>query len=72
MVPRTAGIHSPFSFEYVCDVLGIEPASLRSRLELLSVNDLPTKQMRSVGRRRVVRAERRHRAPAVKLAPSKN
>jgi len=58
-----AGTHSPFSFEYVCDVLGIEPVSLRARLELLSVNDLPTKQMRSVGRRLVVRAERRrHRA----------
>ncbi|HEY6298283.1 MAG TPA: hypothetical protein VIW95_01470 [Candidatus Binatus sp.] len=56
-----AGIHSPFSFEYVCDVLGIEPASLRSRLRLLSVNDLPTKQMRSVGRRQVVRAGRSSR-----------
>jgi hypothetical protein len=53
--------HSPFSFEYVCDVLGIEPASLRSRLGLLSVNDLPTKQMRSVGRRQVVRAGRSSR-----------
>src|SRR6266478_4850849 len=53
-----AGIHSPFSFEYVCDVLGIEPASLRSRLGLLSADDLPTKQMRSVGRRQVVRAGR--------------
>jgi len=56
-----AGIHSPFSFEYVCDVLGIEPASLRSRLGLLSVDDLPTKQMRSVGRRQVVRAGRSSR-----------
>ncbi len=56
-----AGIHSPFSFEYVCDVLGIEPASLRERLGLLSVNDLPTKQMRSVGRRQVVRAGRSSR-----------
>jgi hypothetical protein len=45
-----------FSFENVCDVLGIEPVSLRARLELLSVNDLPTKQMRSVGRRQVVGA----------------
>ncbi len=56
-----AGSRSPFSFEYVCDVLGIEPASLRSRLGLLSVNDLPTKQMRSVGRRQVVRAGRSSR-----------
>ena len=54
-----AGIHSPFSFEYICDVLGIEPVSLRARLKLLSFNDLPTKQMRSVGRRLVVRAKRR-------------
>jgi hypothetical protein len=50
------GIHSPFSFENVCDVLGIEPVSLRARLELMSVSDLPTKQMRSVGRKLVVRA----------------
>jgi hypothetical protein len=53
-----AGIHSPFSFEYVCDVLGIEPTLLRGRLGLLSADDLPTKQMRSVGRRQVVRAGR--------------
>jgi hypothetical protein len=56
-----AGVRSPFSFEYVCDVLGIEPASLRGRLGLLSANDLPTKQMRSVGRRQVVRAGRSSR-----------
>jgi hypothetical protein len=56
-----AGTRSPFSFEYVCDVLGIEPASLRERLGLLSANDLPTKQMRSVGRRQVVRAGRSSR-----------
>jgi hypothetical protein len=55
------GIRSPFSFEYVCDVLGIEPLSLRERLGLLSVDDLPTKQMRSVGRRQVVRAGRSSR-----------
>jgi hypothetical protein len=56
-----AGIRSPFSFEYVCDVLGIEPESLRGRLGWLSVKDLPTKQMRSVGRRQVVRAGRSSR-----------
>jgi len=56
-----AGTHSPFSFEYVCDVLGIEAALLRARLGSLSVNDLPTKQMRSVGRRQVVRARRSSR-----------
>jgi len=54
-----AGIHSPFSFEYVCDVLEIEPMAFRTRLGFLSANDLPTKQMRSVGRRQVVRAGRR-------------
>ena len=55
------GTHSPFSFEYVCDVLGIEPAALRQRLGSLSAKDLPTKQMRSVGRRQVVRAGRSSR-----------
>lgn len=55
------GTHSPFSFDYVCDVLGIEAASLRGRLGLLQANDLPTKQMRSVGRRQVVRAGRASR-----------
>jgi hypothetical protein len=56
-----AGTRSPFSFEYVCDVLTIEPQTLRSRLKLLSAKDLPTKQMRSVGRRQVVRAGRSSR-----------
>ncbi len=55
------GTHSPFSFEYVCDVLGIEPAALRERLGLMSTDDLPTKQMRSVGRRQVVRSGRASR-----------
>jgi hypothetical protein len=53
-----AGSRSPFSFEYVCDVLGIDPSTLRGRLSSLSIKDLPTKQMRSVGRRQVVRAGR--------------
>ncbi|MDO8432750.1 MAG: hypothetical protein Q7S58_10130 [Candidatus Binatus sp.] len=56
-----AGTHSPFSFEYVCDVLGIEPVALRERLGLMSTDDLPTKQMRSVGRRQVVRSGRASR-----------
>src|ERR1700685_4872410 len=38
-----AGIHSPFSFEYVCDVLGIHTASLRSRLGFVSVCGSPHK-----------------------------
>src|SRR5271156_6179175 len=56
-----SGSRSPFSFEYVCDVLSIAPDALRSRLRLLSAKDLPTKQMRSVGRRQVVRAGRSSR-----------
>ena len=55
------GTHSPFSFEYVCDVLGIEAVALRKRLGLMSTDDLPTKQMRSVGRRQVVRSGRASR-----------
>jgi hypothetical protein len=72
-----AGTRSPFSFEYVCDVLTIEPQTLRSRLKLLSAKDLPTKQMRSVGRRQVVRAGRSSRKrsrsgdPAAQGAPAR-
>jgi hypothetical protein len=51
--------HVPFSFGYVCDVLGIQPADLRASLDFLRPEDLPTKQMRSVGRRQVMRAARR-------------
>jgi hypothetical protein len=43
---------------YVCDVLGFEPKSMRAQLPRLRLHDLPTKQMRSVGRRQVVRAGR--------------
>jgi hypothetical protein len=39
--------------------------SLRGRLGLLSANDLPTKQMRSVGRRQVVRAGRSSRKRSI-------
>jgi len=65
-----AGCRSPFSFEYVCDVLTIEPETLRRRLCLLSVKDLPTKQMRSVGRRQVVRAGRSSRKRSRSGAPA--
>ena len=61
-----AGIHSPFSFEYICDVLEIEPAAVRERLGTMSVTDLPTKQMRSVGRRQVVRTGRSSRKRSVR------
>jgi len=64
-----AGIHSPFSFEYVCDVLGIEPTLLLARLGSLSAADLPTKQMRSVGRRQVVRAGRSSRKRSADSGP---
>lgn len=61
---------SPFTFGYVCDVLGVDPDYLRAQLSSLGPDDLPTKQMRSVGRRHVVRSGRRssstsrHRARA--------
>jgi len=48
-----------FSFAYVCDVLGVDPDFLRKQLASLGPEDLPTKQMRSVGRRHVVRSGRR-------------
>jgi hypothetical protein len=55
---------TPFSFISVCDVLGIEPSTLRKQLKTLSPRDLPTKQLRSVGRRQVVRAGRSARKRA--------
>jgi hypothetical protein len=64
-----AGSHSPFSFEYICDVLEIEPAALRQRLGSMSVKDLPTKQMRSVGRRQVVRTGRSSRKRSARRGP---
>lgn len=45
------GLQNPFSFEYVCDVLGVDPRSLRSQLPLLRREDLPNKHMRALGRR---------------------
>ena len=60
---RDAG-RTPFSFESVCDVLGIEPGTLRKQLKNLTPRDLPTKQLRSVGRRQVVRAGRSARKRA--------
>lgn len=55
---RTA-VPGPFSFAYVCDVLEVDPDYLRAHLASLGPDDLPTKQMRSVGRRHVVRSGRR-------------
>jgi hypothetical protein len=48
----------PFSFEYVCEVLELEPESFRRRLRILQPHALPMKQMRSVGRRQRVRSTR--------------
>ena len=45
---------SPFSFDYVCEVLELEPESFRRQLRILPRQALPTKQMRSVGRRQRV------------------
>jgi hypothetical protein len=44
----------PFSFEYVCEVLELEPEWFRRQLRVLQPHVLPMKQMRSVGRRRRV------------------
>jgi hypothetical protein len=53
------GPQHPFTFSYVCDVLGVDPEYLLGCIRSLKAEDLPTKQMRSVGRRHVVRAGRR-------------
>jgi hypothetical protein len=53
------GPQHPFTFSYVCDVLGVDPQYLLGCIRSLKAEDLPTKQMRSVGRRHVVRAGRR-------------
>ncbi len=53
------GPQHPFTFSYVCDVLGVDREYLLGCIRSLKAHDLPTKQMRSVGRRHVVRAGRR-------------
>jgi hypothetical protein len=53
---RTGAV--PFSFEYVCEVIEINPASLRSQMRTLDAGVLPMKQLRSVGRRQRVRSIR--------------
>jgi hypothetical protein len=58
----------PFSFGHVCDVLGIEPRDLRAHLDFLRPEDLPNKQMRSVGRRQVMRASRRRSSRGMSMA----
>jgi hypothetical protein len=53
----TAG-RAPLSFEYVCEVLEIEPVSFRRKLHIVPATVLPTKQLRSVGRQHRVRSNR--------------
>jgi hypothetical protein len=48
----------PMSFEYVCEVLEIDPVSFRRQLRSMQGDALPTKQLRSVGRRQRVRSAR--------------
>lgn len=43
--------HNPFSFEYICELLDMDSDALRQRLNYLTIDDLPTKQTHSVGRR---------------------
>jgi hypothetical protein len=49
---------TPFSFDYVCEVLELEPESFRRQLRILPYHALPMKQMRSVGRRQRVQTRR--------------
>jgi hypothetical protein len=53
---RTGAV--PFSFEYVCEVLELEPGSFRKQLRIVQPHVLPMKQLRSVGRRQCVRSTR--------------
>ena len=53
---RTGAV--PFSFEYICEVLELEPGSFRTRLRIVHPHVLPMKQLRSVGRRHRVRSLR--------------
>src|SRR5580658_2942784 len=48
----------PFSFGYVCEVLELIPGLFRKQLRVVQPNVLPTKQLRSVGRRQRVRSIR--------------
>lgn len=49
---------APFSFEYVCDSLEIDPEALRKALQNLKAKDFPTKQISSIGRRHLIRSKR--------------
>jgi len=62
----------PLSFEYVCEVLEIDAVSFRSQLRSLQGDVLPTKQLRSVGRRQVIRTARYVRKRSVGTLRLKN
>ena len=49
-------VSTPFSFEYVCEVLELEPESFRRRLRMVEADALPMKQLRSLGRRQRVQS----------------
>jgi hypothetical protein len=51
-------VSAPFSFEYVCEVLELEPESFWRRLRMVQAHALPMKQLRSVGRRQRVGSTR--------------
>jgi hypothetical protein len=53
---RTGSV--PFSFDYICEVLELEPESFRRQLRVLPQHALPTKQIRSVGRHQRVQTKR--------------
>jgi hypothetical protein len=53
---RTGSV--PFSFDYVCEVLELEPELFRRRLQSVPAHAMPTKQLRSVGRRRRIQSDR--------------
>ena len=51
-----SGPQHPFSFGYVCEVLNVDPQFLLRNIHGLKAEDLPAKQIRSIGRRHRVRA----------------
>ena len=49
-------VSAPFSFDYVCEVLELEPESFWRRLRVVEAHALPMKQLRSLGRRQRVQS----------------
>lgn len=61
--------HGPFSFEYICELLDVHSESLRRRLNDLTIDDFPTKQTHSVGRRHIMRARSSSRKRSILKRP---